>query len=263
VIRPGKLQVGYLAQDEADSLDDRTTAVTHLARLRPRDDPTRLRAHLGRFGLTQGRAETKVGNLSGGERARVLLAMASAAEPHLLIFDEPTNHLDLDSRDALVQALNAFEGAVVLISHDPHLVDLVADRLWLVADGACRPYADDLATYARSLGQVAAEGRRDRSRRKADNQRAKGTPAGASVQALKRQAETAETAVSALNRQKNELAAALADPRHHRDGSTMAQLAQQAAEVSAKLAKAEAQWLALLEQVEARADHTKTLSGRR
>ena len=118
-----------------------------MARALPNATPPKVRAQLARFGLDADRAETPVENLSGGEKARLLLALATRDAPQLLILDEPTNHLDIDAREALVKALADFQGAVLLITHDPHLVELVADRLWLVADGTVRPFDGDLDDY--------------------------------------------------------------------------------------------------------------------
>ena len=133
--KSGKLRVGYFAQHQTDELDVNATPLQIMERLAPTTIEQKRRAHLGRFGFEQDKAQTKVSALSGGEKARLLLALMTREAPHVLLLDEPTNHLDIDAREALVQALNAFEGAVVLISHDPHLVELIADRLWLVAGG--------------------------------------------------------------------------------------------------------------------------------
>jgi len=119
----------------------------HIARALPAAPPTQLRAQLARFGLDADRANTPSASLSGGERARLLLALATRDAPQLLILDEPTNHLDIDACDALVRALAEFKGAVLLITHDPHLVELVADRLWIVNDGTVRPYEGDMDDY--------------------------------------------------------------------------------------------------------------------
>ena len=135
-IRRGpRLKVGYFAQHQTDELVMDENPIDHMARALPRALQPQLRAQLARFGLDADRAETPIANLSGGEKARLLLALATRDAPQLLILDEPTNHLDIDAREALVKALADFEGAVLLITHDPHLVELVADRLWLVADG--------------------------------------------------------------------------------------------------------------------------------
>src|SRR5262245_12589881 len=149
--KSGKLRVGYFAQHQTDELDVEATPLKLMERLAPMSNEEKRRAHLGLFGFAQDKALTKVGSLSGGEKARLLFALMSHEAPHLLLLDEPTNHLDVDARQALVQAVNSFEGAVVLVSHDPHLIELCADRLWLVAEGACRPFDGDMEDYRRFL----------------------------------------------------------------------------------------------------------------
>jgi ATP-binding cassette subfamily F protein 3 len=145
--RPGKLRVGYFAQHQEAELDPRETALDHIARALPQAPATHQRSQLARFGLDRDRALTPTGSLSGGERARLLLALATRDAPQLLILDEPTNHLDIDACDALVRALNDFAGAVLLITHDPHLVELVADTLWIVDSGTVAPYEGDMEDY--------------------------------------------------------------------------------------------------------------------
>ncbi|MGH7154180.1 MAG: ABC-F family ATP-binding cassette domain-containing protein, partial [Acetobacteraceae bacterium] len=147
VTRGPRLRVGYFAQHQMDELVAGETPLAHMLAALPRATGTQARAHLARFGLDADRAETPVGSLSGGEKARLLLALATREAPQLLILDEPTNHLDIDAREALVRALADFEGAVLLITHDPHLVELIADRLWLVANGTVRPFDGDLDDY--------------------------------------------------------------------------------------------------------------------
>ena len=120
----------------------------------------KVRAHLARFGFSGERADVKCGNLSGGEKARLLFAMTSTEAPHILLLDEPTNHLDVDAREALIQALNTYDGAVVLVSHDAHLVDLVCDHLWQVADGTCQPFDGDLEDYRKQLAELSRTERR-------------------------------------------------------------------------------------------------------
>jgi len=149
------LRIGYFAQHQEDDLILTDTPYEHLARALPKALPPQIRAQAARFGLDADRVNTKVNAMSGGEKARLLLALATRDAPHLLILDEPTNHLDIDARDALVKALTVFEGAVVLISHDPYLVDLVADRLLLVAKGQVTPFEGDLAAYAASMSERA------------------------------------------------------------------------------------------------------------
>ena len=153
--RGPKLRVGYFAQHQTDELVADETPIDHMTRALPRAHPPQVRAQLARFGLDADRAETPVANLSGGEKARLLLALATRDAPQLLILDEPTNHLDIDAREALVKALADFQGAVLLITHDPHLVELIADRLWLVADGTVRPFDGDLDDYRALLAERA------------------------------------------------------------------------------------------------------------
>ncbi|RMH44441.1 MAG: ABC transporter ATP-binding protein, partial [Alphaproteobacteria bacterium] len=151
VRRSRGLRVGYFAQHQIEELEPEETPLQHLSRVLPDAPEARLRARLARFGLDAGAATTEVGRLSGGQRARLSLLLATHDAPQLLILDEPTNHLDIESRDALIEALNAFAGAVIIVSHDMHLLSLVADRLWLVADGRVTPFEDDLEGYRRLL----------------------------------------------------------------------------------------------------------------
>ncbi|HSY85283.1 MAG TPA: ABC-F family ATP-binding cassette domain-containing protein, partial [Verrucomicrobiae bacterium] len=160
--RSPKLKIGYFAQHQQDELDLAATPLQLMERSNPRGHVEKHRAHLARFGLGVGKADTAVGKLSGGEKARLLFALMTREAPHILLLDEPTNHLDVDAREALVQALNEYEGAVVLVSHDPHLIGLTADRLWLVADGRCTAFEGDLEDYRRLL----LEQRREKAREK-------------------------------------------------------------------------------------------------
>ncbi len=145
--RPGKLRVGYFAQHQEAELTPDETPIDHMSRALPDAAPPQVRSQLARFGLDRDRANTPTAKLSGGERARLLLALATRDAPQLLILDEPTNHLDIDACDALVRALSEFSGAVLLITHDPHLVELVADRLWLVDGGTVAPFEGDMDDY--------------------------------------------------------------------------------------------------------------------
>jgi ATP-binding cassette subfamily F protein 3 len=145
--RPGKLRVGYFAQHQEAELTPSETALDHIARALPNAPATHQRSQLARFGLDRDRALTPTSALSGGERARLLLALATRDAPQLLILDEPTNHLDIDACDALVRALAEFPGAVLLITHDPTLVERVADTLWIVAAGTIAPYDGDMDDY--------------------------------------------------------------------------------------------------------------------
>ena len=147
VTRASRLRVGYFAQHQAEELDLAATPLVELARRRPREAAGALRGQLGRFGFSQERAETRIGDLSGGEKARLLFALMTSDKPHLLLLDEPTNHLDIVSRESLVQAINEFDGAVVIASHDPHVLALTADRFWLVEGGRVEPFDGDMDDY--------------------------------------------------------------------------------------------------------------------
>jgi ATP-binding cassette subfamily F protein 3 len=151
LVKSKKLKVGYFAQHQSEELNPDGSAFDHISERKPMEPPARLRGHLGRFGFVQERADTKVQNLSGGEKARLLFALMSLEKPHIMLLDEPTNHLDIDSREALVEALNFYEGAVILVSHDVHLVSLVADNLWLVDDGKCRIFDGSINEYEKLL----------------------------------------------------------------------------------------------------------------
>lgn len=149
--RSGKLKVGYFAQHQAEELPLEQTPTEFMAKLMQENLESKVRSQLARFGLEKEKALTTIKNLSGGEKAKLLFAAMSYAAPSLLILDEPNNHLDIDSRDALVMALNEYKGAVILITHDLNLIELIADNLWLVKDGKCKPYEGDLNDYRNLL----------------------------------------------------------------------------------------------------------------
>ncbi len=251
--RSGKLRVGYFAQHQADELVAGDSPLAHLARVLPRATGTQLRAQLARFGLDADRAETPSASLSGGEKARLLLALATREAPQLLILDEPTNHLDIDAREALVKALADFAGAVLLITHDPHLVELVADRLWLVADGTVRPFDGDLDEYRSVLAERArpatkptdATGKRDDRRGRAE--------ARAALAPLRKQAREAEARLERLAAERAAIERALADPRlYEKARGTEIEAANARLGAIARLtAEAEAAWLAAQEALEA------------
>ncbi len=147
--RERRLGVGWFHQHQIEALDPADTPLDIMRRARKDDSETAVRSKLASFGISFEKQSTTVANLSGGERARLLLNLVAMAAPHLLILDEPTNHLDIDSRRALLDALNDYRGAVILITHDRSLMELVADRLWLAADGGIKPFDGDMDEYAR------------------------------------------------------------------------------------------------------------------
>ena len=212
-----------------------------------------MRARLGGFGFSQDKALIPVADLSGGERARLNLALVTHDAPGLLILDEPTNHLDIETREELVRSINDFSGAVVLVSHDWHLVDLVADQLWLVADGTARPFAGDLEDYRRSVFErLDAEenknssepDRRRRARRQAAATRLELGP-------LRRQARWAEEAIARWSEERAALDRGLAAPhRSTADQATVADKLKRRAELGRLIAQAETEWLAAQEAIE-------------
>jgi ATP-binding cassette subfamily F protein 3 len=252
VRRSPKLRVGYFSQDQADELDLTATPLDHMAGADPLAPRQKHRAHLGRFGFGQDKAGIAVGALSGGEKARLLLALVSRQAPHILLLDEPTNHLDIEAREELVRALNEFAGAVVLISHDAHLIGLVADRLWLVAGGTCAPFDGDLDDYRRMLvdaRRAAANGKaRPPASRAAtvDRKRVRRDAAAArnALSPLRADIKRTEALIATLAGEKAGLEAHLADPTLYRGPPDAIAETQTKLSVTARrLAEAEALWL--------------------
>jgi len=249
--RGPKLRVGYFAQHQTDELVEQENPIDHMARALPRATPSQVRSQLARFGLDADRAETPIGHLSGGEKARLLLALATRDAPQLLILDEPTNHLDIDAREALVKALADFQGAVLLITHDPHLVELVADRLWLVADGTVRPFDGDLDDYRALLSERARQASRNdtgtrRGSGNTNRDRRERAEARAALAPLRRQAKDAEARLAKLAAERIAIEARLADPALYapgRAGEITAANARLAA-IARETVAAETAWLA-------------------
>jgi ATP-binding cassette, subfamily F, member 3 len=243
-----KLRVGYFAQHQIEDLVPQENAIRHLARLLPDLREERLRARLGAFGLSQDKADLPAERLSGGEKARLNFALICAADPQILILDEPTNHLDIDSREALVEALNDFPGAVLLISHDRHLIELTADRLWLVADGRVRPYDGDLDDYRRLL--LAAMRPQDRAR-PGPSRRQQAAEQRARISDLRREARAAERELEALTADHGRIAACLSDgATYDLPGSDLEALIRREAELKTSLAAAGQRWLEAEEALE-------------
>ena len=233
--KASKLKIGYFAQHQLDELHADQTPLEHLRPHRPDETPAKLRARLAGFGLSADQADMPAGKLSGGQKARLSLLLATLDAPQLLILDEPTNHLDMESREALVEALTDYSGAVILVSHDMHLLSLVADRLWLVKDGRVTPYDDDLESYRRLLLAEPAP--------KAPKQ-AKKTEPKADIPMLKAELRKAEARVEKLLEMQEELARRLADPSIYED--TMAEKRglwqSKYAEIEEALPRAEKLW---------------------
>ena len=248
VTASSKLRVGYFAQHQVDELHLDETPLDHLRRARPEEAPTRHRARLAGFGLAAAQAETKVGQLSGGQKARLSLLLATLDAPHMLILDEPTNHLDIESREALVEALSAYSGAVILVSHDMHLLGLVADRLWLVANGRVAPYEGDLDSYrATLLGARPDKPSKDKPAPTAPR------PSHDEIKDIRAELRRAEARVEKIMEMHEKLSVKLADPALYEaaKASELAQWQAKFTEVEEGLARAEALWVAAQARLDA------------
>jgi ATP-binding cassette subfamily F protein 3 len=247
IVATGKMRVGYFTQYQVEELHGDDTPLQHMSRAMEGHSPAAIRAQLGRFGFSGDKATTVTSKLSGGERARLALALITREAPHLLILDEPTNHLDVDAREALVQALNEYDGAVILISHDRHMVELTADRLVLVDDGKAVDYTGSIEDYIDFvLG-------RNQPKADAKPKAAKGSKAREDAKALKKATDEAEKESLRLAEQRSELDRAMfnpsgADPQYAR--LSMSELSKRRAKVAAALEEAEARWMALAEKLE-------------
>ena len=252
-----KLKVGYFAQHQVEELRSGDTPMQHMTRLMPDAKPGAVRGQLGRFGFSGDKALTEVSKLSGGERARLALALITREAPHVLILDEPTNHLDVDAREALVQAINDFTGAVILVSHDRHLVELTADRLWLVADGTAREFTGSLDDYRRQIlsgsneTKTEAEAGTKVNRKEARRAAAK---ARERTSALRKQVKEAEALIEKLSRERSEIDHALFHPDQYdgdQAGQPATKLMKKRADIEKRLERAEADWLDAQHKLEA------------
>jgi ATP-binding cassette subfamily F protein 3 len=253
--RSSKLSVGFFAQHQIEELDAERTPVQHMAELMPAAPEAEVRAYLGRFGFSQEKALVPAGKLSGGEKARLTFALVTHGGPSLLILDEPTNHLDIAAREALVEALADFPGAVVLVSHDWSLVELVADRLWLVARGTVRQFEGDLADYRRQLQEErqemmprgargTASSRKDERRAAAERRRL--------LEPLRRRADAAERTLDRLGREKAEIDRLLAEPETYaKVGQAVTDALRRQGDIGKLMRETEAEWLAAVEALEA------------
>ncbi|MBU0643602.1 MAG: ATP-binding cassette domain-containing protein [Alphaproteobacteria bacterium] len=250
MVQHSKLRIGFFAQHQVDELYLDETPLQHLQRAMPDFHPPKLRAKLAGFGLGADQADTEVGRLSGGQKARLSLLLATLDAPHLLILDEPTNHLDIESREALVEALTAYTGAVVLVSHDMHLLSLVADRLWLVKDGRVSPYEDDLDAYRRLL--LTGDDKPKEAKSKAARQAA--APAKKAsreeIQAFKAEIRKCEERVGKLNDMSKKLQIKLANPALYEDKEAAVIWQKKYSEVVDALERAESLWMDALEKLE-------------
>ncbi len=253
VSAPGKMTVGYFTQYQVEELAGDATPVEHMTRAMEGHSPGAVRAQLGRFGFSGNRATTNVGKLSGGERARLALALITRDAPHLLILDEPTNHLDVDAREALVQALNDYSGAVILISHDRHMVELAADRLVLVDDGTAKEYAgsmDDYIDFVLGVNQP----KKDRPAKPSNAKKGQSAKDRAKAKFIQSEIRRIDKILAKLQSKCSDIDRAMFEPAATGAGfadKSMSELLSERAVLSDKIEEAEAQWLKLSEDLEA------------
>ena len=237
----GKMRVGYFTQYQVEELDTDQTPLEHMGLVMKGASPSAVRAQLGRFGFQGQKATTAVGKLSGGERARLALALITRDAPHMLILDEPTNHLDVDAREALIQALNAYTGAVIIVSHDRRMIEMTADRLVLVDRGTAREFDGTLDDYTALILSDSGEAKSER--KQAGGGGAKGSP---KQRDLRRAVEAAEAALARLGEQRDTIDRALAEPSSA-DRSVahlpVAQLVKRRAELDREIEAAELAWM--------------------
>jgi ATP-binding cassette subfamily F protein 3 len=257
MVRANKLKIAYFAQHQLDELQPAQNAIAHVSQHRPQWNESKCRSAAARMGLSREKMETKASHLSGGEKARLLLGLATLDAPHLIILDEPTNHLDIDSREALVSALNDYQGAVILVSHDRHLLDLTVDRLWLVADGTVSAFEGSLTDYRQlvisgdKVKSVAAEkiaiepalSPQERRRKQADV-RAEAAPMRKSLRTLEKNIEMARNKILSIEQE-------LSGPDlYQNDPAKMTALNKDRAALLRAIEKAEEDWLSISEQIE-------------
>jgi len=255
----GKMRVGYFTQYQVEELDRDETPLQHMTQLMKGASPGAVRGQLGRFGFSGNKATTEVGKLSGGERARLALALITRDAPHMLILDEPTNHLDVDAREALVQALNDYSGAVVIVSHDRHMLEMTADRLVLVDGGTAREFDGSIDDYIAFVlakdpaGERGGKGGAGKGVNKKDQRKA-AAEAREKGQELRKRAKAAEAELARLTEQRSAVDQAMFDPATA-TGSlarlTMTELMKHRAEIETRIELAEAAWLQANEALEA------------
>lgn len=250
------LKIGFFAQHQLDDLVPNETPVEHVRRLMPTEPEAKVRARVAQMGLATEKMATAAKDLSGGEKARLLMGLAAFHAPNLLILDEPTNHLDIDSRRALIEALNDYDGAVILISHDRHLIEATVDRLWLVNNGTVTSFEGDMEEY-RDLIVASGKKKDDEKQKQPEEQSSKAdqrklnADKRASLAPLKKKINEIESLTGKLEKLIQALDAELADPAlYEKAPAKAAEKAKQRGEAAAKLAAAEEQWLELSSEYE-------------
>jgi ATP-binding cassette, subfamily F, member 3 len=256
MVRAPQLNVAYFAQHQLDELRPEESAVQHVRRAMPDSGEPKVRASVARMGLPTEKMDTPAKSLSGGEKARLLLGLATMSGPNLLILDEPTNHLDMGARQSLIEALNDYDGAVILISHDRRLIEATADRLWLVSGGGVRPYDGDMDDYRSLVLGGDVDGRKQNGAggsggSKAD-QRRDAAQRRLAMAPVKKKIQDTETQIAKLQKDLATIEDILADSGFYdRDPNEALRAGQRSAKLKADLAKAEERWMALTEEYDA------------
>ena len=256
VRRAAKLRIGFFAQHQLDELVPGESAFQHMQRLRPQELPTQLRARLGAAGIGADIVDNPVERLSGGQKARLLMAIAAIDAPHILILDEPTNHLDIESREALVHALNSYEGCVILVSHDAHLVEMVADRLWLVEQGHVSAFDGDMTDYKKWLlakrGGAGTVNAGKPTTKPVDKQLSTSRQRRQNTSAVRAKIRSCETELETLGAQKQAIETKMSAPGFYdpSNAHNIATLGAELARIDAQLSAVEEAWLLHQEDLE-------------
>jgi ATP-binding cassette subfamily F protein 3 len=247
IFRSGKLRIGYFSQHQTEELDVNSTAYMEMFKMMRQKYPdineTKVRAKLGQFGFSRDLSDNLISSLSGGEKARLLFAFMSFDAPHLLLLDEPTNHLDIDAREALVNALNNYEGAIVIVSHDPNMVERVADRLWLIKDGSVRDFDGDLEDYRKFTIQSRREERKEEKTKRTQAEPVAAPAPVKSKNADQGKLRDVEKTVEKLTAEKEKLEARMADPAFYNDPAKIADTQKAYTKITKDLEAAEEDWL--------------------
>jgi ATP-binding cassette subfamily F protein 3 len=247
------LKVSIFAQHQLDDLRPEENAYEHVRRLMPDAPEAKVRSRVAQFGLATEKMNTAAKDLSGGEKARLLMGLSAFEGPNLFILDEPTNHLDIDSREALVHALNDFSGAVILISHDRHLIEATVDRLWLVKDGTVKPYEGDMSDYRREITGDSGDRkeRREAEKQSKADRRRESAQRRAALEPLAKQIKATEALIERIRKRMDGIEDQLADPMlYEREPKAATQLAKERSELATALSSHEETWLTLSTEYE-------------
>ena len=250
--KSNKLRVGFFAQHQLDELSEGESAYQHIARLRPDDTEKHLRTRLGGAGFHNDIVDMPVEKLSGGQKARLLMLIATIDAPHILILDEPTNHLDIESREALVLALNDYDGAVILVSHDTHLVESVADRLWLVSKGSVQNFDGNMDDYKKLILKNSKPQKPTKDKKQAEAPFKNEAPKKVNPVTLRAEAKRLEAEIETLTSKKQALETKIGAPDFYskNDGETITKLSSELGTIVETLTICEDQWLEVLAHLE-------------